>query len=249
MKTFHSSARTFLTISLSLNLIFLLSLGYVFFRPNSIKQFKKIIFPKARNIKKPIHKPNYYVQKSHYENLPDTKNEIIFLGDSITDFARWSEMFQNVNIKNRGIRADRTDGVLNRLDEIVSSLPGKVFIMIGVNDLIRKRDISVIISNYDNILKLIQKKSPQTKIFVQSVLPVNTDIRHRLSREVNNDIIRLNANLKEMCTQYGINYIDLFPLFADEKNKLKKEYTIDGLHPNGKGYMVWKSGIEIYVND
>jgi lysophospholipase L1-like esterase len=249
MKTSYSSTRTFLMLSLSLNLIFLLSLGYIFFHPNSIKKLKNLIYFDDHNITKAIHKPNYYVQKSHFAALADTKDEIIFLGDSLTDFGRWSEMLQNINIKNRGIRADRTDGVLKRLDEIVSSLPSKVFIMIGVNDLIRKRKISEIILNYDNILKFIQKKSPQTKIFVQSVLPVNEDIRHRLSHTMNDDVIRLNVYLKELCTQYGVNFIDLFPLFADEENKLKKEYTFDGLHPNGKGYMVWKSAIKKYVND
>lgn len=249
MKTTYSFKRTFLTLSLSLNLFFMLSLGYIFFHPSSIKQFKNLIFPKARNITKPIRKPNYYVQRSHFAALADTNNEIILLGDSLTDFGRWGEMFQNINIKNRGIRADRTDGVLERLDEIVSSLPDKIFIMIGVNDLIRKRKVSEIISNYDKILKFIQKKSPQTKIFVQSVLPVNEDIRHRLSQAMNDDVIRLNADLKELCTKYRVNFIDLFPLFANEKNKLKKEYTIDGLHPNGKGYLVWKSAIEKYVND
>ena len=241
--------KKFFVLSLSLNVIFLLIFGYVYYQPNSIKQFKKIIYRNNNRKAKPTHKPNYYIQKSHYETLPDTKNEIIFLGDSITDFGRWSEMFQNINIKNRGIRADRTDGVLERLDEVVSSLPGKVFIMIGVNDLIRKRKISEIISNYDNILKFIQKKSPQTEIFVQSVLPVNEDIRHRLGQARNDDVIRLNADLKELCTKYGINFIDLFPLFSNDDDKLKEEYTLDGLHPNGKGYLVWKSAIEKYVLD
>jgi lysophospholipase L1-like esterase len=244
---FFNMKRIFI-FSLCLNAIFLLTFGYLCYRPNRIKQVQHIIFP--NNSKpKPIYKPNYYIQKNHFETLPDGKNEIIFLGDSITDFGRWSEMLQNINVKNRGIRADRTDGVLRRLDEVVSSLPGKVFIMIGVNDLIRKREISEIISNYDSILKFIQKKSPQTKIFVQSVLPVNEDIRHRRDQAKNTDVIKLNAELRKLCTQYGITFIDLFPFFTNEKNKLKAEFTFDGLHPNGKGYLVWKSAIEKYVND
>jgi lysophospholipase L1-like esterase len=224
------------------------ALAYFFNQPSRMKQIRNIIFPTISE-PDPRYKPNYYTQKSHFENLPDTENEIIFLGDSFTDFGRWGEMLQNINIKNRGIRADRTDGVLKRLDEIVSSLPSKVFIMIGTNDLIRKRRISEILSDYDKILIFIQKKSPKTKIFVQSVLPVNEDIRQRLDQSSNDGVMRLNAGLKKLCTQYGINFIDLFPLFTNEKNMLKEEFTLDGLHPNGKGYLVWKSAIEKYVND
>jgi lysophospholipase L1-like esterase len=240
--------KRFFIISLCLNAIFLLSFGYLYYRPNRIKQFKQMIFQDKSKLK-PKYKPNYYTQKNHFETLPDGKNEIIFLGDSITDFGRWSEMFQNTNIKNRGIRADLTDGVLERLGEVVRSSPDKIFIMIGINDLSSKRKIAEIVSNYDNILQFIRKKSSRTRIFVQSVLPVNENIPHRLGHAKNSDVMKLNAKLRGLCAQYGIKFIDLFPLFANEQNMLKEEFTFDGLHPNGKGYLVWKSAIEKYVSE
>ena len=67
--------------------------------------------------------------------MPDTPNEIIMLGNSITDGCEWSELFQNSNIKNRGISGDITEGVLYRLDEVTRSKPAKVFLLIGINDL------------------------------------------------------------------------------------------------------------------
>jgi lysophospholipase L1-like esterase len=158
-------------------------------------------------------------------------------------------MYQNINIKNRGIRSDTTDGVLKRLEEIVSSFPDKIFIMIGINDLSRKKRISEIATNYEKILNYIQKKSPQTEIFVQSVLPVNEDVPRRLGHASNDDVIKLNLELKKMCLRYSLQFIDLFPSFANRKDQLKKEYTYDGLHPNGKGYLIWKSEIEKYVLD
>jgi lysophospholipase L1-like esterase len=38
-------------------------------------------------------------------------------------------------------------------------------------------------------------------------------------------------------------------MFKNEKSKLKEQFTFDGLHPNGKGYLVWKSAIEKYLSD
>ena len=70
---------------------------------------------------------------------------------------------------------------------------------------------------------------------------------HRLGHAENTDVIKLNSELRKLCTQHGITFIDLFPFFTNEKNKLKEEFTFDGLHPNGKGYLVWKSAIEKYV--
>ena len=47
----------------------------------------------------------------------------------------WSEIFQNPNIKNRGISGDVTEGILYRINEITESQPLQVFLMIGTNDL------------------------------------------------------------------------------------------------------------------
>ena len=59
----------------------------------------------------------YYDQRELlFESLPTSENDIIFLGNSITDGGEWNELFQNANCKNRGISADVTEGVLNRLE-------------------------------------------------------------------------------------------------------------------------------------
>ena len=81
----------------------------------------------------------YYGQKvSMFRLLPDTKGEIIFLGNSITDIGEWAEIWNNIHVKNRGISSDNTFGVLARLDEVLSSRPAKIFIMIGINDISRE---------------------------------------------------------------------------------------------------------------
>ncbi len=76
-----------------------------------------------------------------YDHLPDTRNEIVFLGNSITDGAEWYELLGNKRIRNRGISADVTEGILLRLDAITKLKPAKIFIMIGVNDIARNMTI------------------------------------------------------------------------------------------------------------
>ena len=52
----------------------------------------------------------WWHSKDKYDHLPDTRNEIIFLGNSITDGAEWFELFDNKRCHNRGISADVTEG-------------------------------------------------------------------------------------------------------------------------------------------
>mgnify|MGYP006280160085 CR=1 FL=1 len=186
----------------------------------------------------------YYHRKSHFESLPDTRNEIIFLGNSITDNAEWSELFGNPDVKNRGIGGDDTGGVLERLEEVVRSEPEKIFLMIGTNDLSAGKTVEQIVSNYRLILRRIGEASPGTEIFIQSILPTDDDVHiHR----PNSDIMQINKELQRIAGELGLTYIDLFTPFATGENKLDPDYSLDGLHLNGDGYLLWKEIVGKYV--
>ena len=69
----------------------------------------------------------------------------------------WDELLNNDTIQNRGISGDTTDGVLDRLNSINKNIK-QVFIMIGVNDIMRGRDLDVIFANYLKSYKLSKIK-------------------------------------------------------------------------------------------
>lgn len=200
----------------------------------------------------PMDEIPYYVDKvSHFKNLTNTDTEIIFLGDSITDYCEWSELFGNHKIKNHGISGDRTDGILNRLDEILQAQPQKIFIMVGINDLIQGREIGKVFTNYKIIVLKIKDKLPDTKLFMQSVLPINNLKAQKILflRFNNTKIIELNAKLQDLAKDFSFPYIDLFAAFADSNKELDARFTTDGVHLNGEAYLLWKKIIEKDVVD
>ena len=186
--------------------------------------------------------PYYWERKSHFDTLPQSESDIVFLGDSLTNACEWHEFFRNIRLKNRGISGDTTNGLLNRIDEVIESKPRKVFMMIGINDLNQGRNVEVILNTYKIILKSFQDKTSKTEVFVQSILPLNN--QKRPNNGTNNKIIELNAKLKNLAQEFSFHYIDLFSAFLDENNQLDARYTIDGIHLNGQGYLVWKGLIE-----
>jgi lysophospholipase L1-like esterase len=192
----------------------------------------------------------YYQKKSLFEALPDTKKEIIFLGNSITDGGEWWELFKNPNIKNRGISGDITDGVLFRMDEVLSSKPVKIFIMIGINDLAAGKTPDYILINYSHILAKIKEASPKTDVYVQSILPVNKTFGMFPNHTDKGEKIKeINKGLKEMAINFEYQFIDLTFVFSDKAGRLNEEYTNDGLHLMGKGYLVWKDAIKKYIGE
>ncbi len=192
--------------------------------------------------------PYYLHSKSMFESLPNTEGEIIFLGNSITDGCNWTELFQDLRVKNRGISGDVTEGILNRLDEVTESHPSKIFIMIGINDLARGISNKEILDNYKMIVNRIIEASPKTEIYIESILPVNDSYgRFKKHYAKADSIVPMNNELKKLAKEKGQTYVDLYSFFVDSEGKLKDEFTEDGLHINGNGYQLWKSLVEKYV--
>ncbi len=190
----------------------------------------------------------YWNQKaSMYSILPNESNEIIFLGDSITDRCEWFELFSNPNVRNRGLSGDKTSGVLDRLSEITESQPAKVFIMIGVNDIRHSVKDSAIVTNYKRIIEKIKSDSPNTEVILQSVLPVNNDIGD--SKTTNQKVNELNNFIKELAVSFDLQFVDINSKLQNKSGQLDAKYSEDGLHINGAAYLVWKSVIEDYVNN
>jgi lysophospholipase L1-like esterase len=56
--------------------------------------------------------------------------------------------------------------------------------------------------------------------------------------------LKSNAALKEFAKEFSFQYIDLHSYFLDSNNELDAQYTSDGVHLNGQGYLIWKRIIE-----
>src|SRR6478736_1622024 len=95
------------------------------------------------------YRPGNYAQRvANFRSYPNSEKDIIFLGNSITDYTDWNELLQLPEARNRGISGDITFGILERLDEVTEGKPAKIFILIGINDIARNIPDSVILNNY-----------------------------------------------------------------------------------------------------
>lgn len=183
---------------------------------------------------------SYEIKVDQFKSYPNAEKDIVFLGNSITAGTDWNELLGNRSIKNRGISGDITFGVLERLDEVIEGKPAKVFILIGVNDISRNVPDTVILANYQKIVQRIKSGSPATKIYCQTLLPVNNTF-DKFKNHYNKDehILWVNKQLKVLAQNEKVTLIDLYPAFLDGEKRLIKEFTHDGLHLTAAGYQRW----------
>ena len=175
-----------------------------------------------------------------FKKEPIVTGKIMFLGNSITEMGNWKKVLNDTTVINRGIGGDITYGVLKRLKDITDRRPSKIFILLGINDIGKDIPDAVIADNYLKIVKEIHTKCPQTKIYVQSVLPVNPTMpRFPQHYDKEEHVLAVNKLLKANAQIGNYTFVDIFHLFVDAGQRLDSRYTFEGLHLKPEAYDVW----------
>ena len=123
--------------------------------------------------------------------------------------------------------------------------------MIGVNDLSRGRTTEEIAAGIHAIARRIVTESPSTRLYLQSVLPVN-DCYGRFEGHTSRyrQISEINTEIQRIATDLGAVYIDLYTSFAlPDSGKMRPELSNDGLHLMGAGYLLWRQIVMPYVTE
>ena len=148
---------------------------------------------------------------------------------------------------NRGIGGDCISGMINRVQPIVDGRPKAIFIMGGANDLLfSKISNEKLLQQYECLLDIIARGTPRTRVYIQSLLPLNEAHNEAFMKGKNARFAEFNALLRTMAERRGLTFIDIWS--AMQRNgELPEEYTFDGIHLKAAGYAVWIEKIGPYV--
>ena len=182
-----------------------------------------------------------YQKRSLFEQLPIRGNDIVFLGNSITEQGWWSLLLKRGDVENRGIGGDNTFGMIDRLPDILKSKPRKIFLMAGINDLTGGQPVDTIVMNITRMADMVHDAVPGCRLYIQSVLPVNTRRLAYPGLKGHNPQVRaLNARLVRLCdAKPWCTFVDLAPLLSDADGELRIDLTKDGIHLHPAGYVIW----------
>ena len=183
------------------------------------------------------------------ENPSLEKNQIVFIGDSITAGYRLNRYYRNLNAEtyNRGISGDTTDWMTARLQISLFDLaPSKIVLMIGTNDINGGKSADEIAANYENILCLIASNLPNTKVCCISIIPQNKEYSTE-APENNLRIQETNKKIELLSKSFGYEYVNLYDSLTDESGLLKRNCSSDGLHLNQKGYRIWTQAMKEFL--
>ena len=190
----------------------------------------------------------------HQANLEVAKQgdaNVLFMGDSITDFWRGSnppydgkavfdKYFSQWTVANFGIAGDTTQGVLYRLQdgEGKGFTPKAIMLMIGTNNRLGNT-AAEIAEGVGAVVLALQQDFPNARILLLGVFPTGAaanDPARATIAEINKIIAKLNDGTR-------VRYLDIGKGFLDADGNIPADVMSDGLHPTAKGYEIWAKAV------
>lgn len=208
----------------------------------------------------PVRRQTVHPRGAHYAQRvaefnrirPIDSTCIVMLGNSLTENGGdWCKLLDDTTVCNRGISGDTAGGITERLNQILPGRPRAIFLMCGTNDISHGHSAEKVFDMCRSLIDTIQATAPDTRLFVQSLLPWNDSFnRWKTLEGRSDDVPVINGLLREYCDEKGITFINLYPKFTlGDTNQMVKAYTVDGLHLTQLGYQIWTSQLKPYIDE
>ena len=135
-------------------------------------------------------------------------------------------------------------------DAIAQIKPGKIFILLGTND-VALYGVEQTIANADTEISRMLEASPGAEIFIMSTTPKYSPAESDVDGALNNaDIDALNVAMRQFAVEKGYNFMNIAPLFKDETGGLAADYCSDkegmGIHFTSAAYDIWLNFLYSY---
>lgn len=182
--------------------------------------------------------------QAHNELRADMTNEVVFLGNSITDnwYARDTAFFEDHNFVGRGISGQTSEQLLLRFrPDVVNLNPKTVVIHIGTNDVAentRPYSEDYTVGNIASMIDIADQND--IRVILASVLPATGFSWRPALGDRSDMIVALNKRLKQLAEEKNVDYLDYHSALKNDQNGMDKELAPDGVHPTMKGYRMMK---------
>jgi lysophospholipase L1-like esterase len=195
----------------------------------------------------------------HAANVARAKQgdiDLLFLGDSITDFWRnagpagvanppragkvvFDQYYGAMKTANFGISGDSTQGVLYRLrdGEGEGFQPKAIMLMIGTNNA-GYCTSAEIAEGVGAVVLELRHDFPDAKILLLGIFP-----RGNPGDALRQTVLDVNPIIARLDDRHDVFYLDIGAKFLDADGVLQPDIMPDKLHPTEKGYGIWARAV------
>lgn len=173
--------------------------------------------------------------------------DAVFLGDSRTDgFRLYSGLNRGTYLCATGATVqsvftkavDTPQGKLPLLDALAQTECGKIYVMLGVNEL-GWPGTDLFREHCRELLQRIRADHPEALVMVQAILPVSARQDAKGSYVNNRRVRDYNGVLQDLAEELNVCYVAVNESLTGEDGCLPADLNFDGVHLNPAGCAIW----------
>lgn len=174
------------------------------------------------------------IEESSQKDYKEIYKRDMFFGDSITEGITFFEFLDEAQvIAKPGINIWKAD---DQIDKAVKIKPENFYLLFGLNDIDNVLTGEKFAKLYGDLIHKIKLKIPDTKIYIQSILPVLPKAAKNKASLTNENVDDFNDALKNLAQREGVQYLNISEALKGEDNII---YESDGIHFKEKFYPMW----------
>lgn len=173
-------------------------------------------------------------------------DDALFIGDSrtvglrdYTDLSEHADFYCETSLTIYKIFEENFKGLGTIEEALAAKDYGKIYIMVGINELGRGTTENYM-EKYTEVIDRLHELEPEAKIFIQGVMRVSGKKNSEDAIFNNSNIIARNNAVATLADNKNIFYIDVNEVVCDENGNLHEDYTFDQIHLLGVYNEMWK---------
>ena len=155
------------------------------------------------------------------ELYPIGNNDIMILGNNLVGGAEWHELLDNPCVKSRNTWPDVVNSLPALAKQIAAKQPRAIVLQSSYNmpDSLPKGanlgadfDADIIVAKMQEAIDAIRQASPDTKILIQSLIPVNSTYeKYAAFNGTAKKVKAANKKLQKLAKKAKVTWIDVYP--------------------------------------
>lgn len=171
--------------------------------------------------------------------IGDSRMQGFIIYNNLTTVSAYTGVGLNVDsIMEEPIAADAAGNITTVPTALASGLKfNRIYVKMGLNEM--GWDSAVFIEHYTALIQLLKTTQPQSKIYVEAILPVTAERSASDATFNNQNIAETNVLIKQMTDGQGVTFLDCSPAVTDEQGNLIADASTDGIHMTQEYCQKW----------
>lgn len=175
-------------------------------------------------------------------------SDTVFMGDSITESLSFNQIVDEYNVI--AYMGDTVRKAMDHIPTLEGIQPQNLVLLYGMNDVILFEEtaewnsIERFKDDYKALIQEIKNRLPNTKIYVQSPLPVTYKATETNPRLTNENLTRFREAVMQICGETGVTYVDISHLAGEDSGF----HEVDGIHLKREFYNKWLGYLRGFMN-